>query len=82
MAHLYGTITGARPGQVTRCGTKRSGITTVAASWQGAVQVTITHDPRTSEDVATVRLIPWKGHGVNRLLYRGPIDDMEPYLST
>ena len=61
MAHLYGTITGARPGQVTRCGTKRSGITTVAASWQGAVQVTIEHDVDSDSDVATVRLIPWRG---------------------
>ena len=71
MAHLYGTITGARPGQVTRCGTKTSGITTVAASWKGAVQVTIEHNPRTGEDIANVRLIPWRGHGVSRLLFRG-----------
>ena len=55
MAHLYGTVTGATPGQVTRCGTKRSGITTVAASWDGAVQVTIEHDATTDKDVATVR---------------------------
>lgn len=36
MAHFYGTIRGQR-GEASRLGGKASGLTTYAASWQGAV---------------------------------------------
>lgn len=40
MAHFYGTLQGNR-GEASRLGTKDSGITTYAASWEGAVRVHI-----------------------------------------
>lgn len=72
MAHFYGTLKGNR-GEVSRTGSKRSGVHTVAASWQGAVEVYITYDPQTGEDVAHVALIPWHGRGTTKVLYQGPV---------
>jgi hypothetical protein len=43
MAHFYGTINGQR-GQASRLGGKASGLTTYAASWQGAVKVSLWYD--------------------------------------
>jgi len=37
MSHFYGTLQGNR-GEATRCGTKKSGIETYAASWKGAIR--------------------------------------------
>ena len=72
MAHFYATIQGSR-GPASRLGTARSGLTATAASWQGAVTVELTHDPATDTDMAVVRLCPWHGAGVDRVLYRGPV---------
>jgi len=72
MAHLYGTLEGNR-GMVSRLGTKKSGLTTVAASWGGAVQVDLWHDKDNNVDMADVFLIPWEGKGRWRQLYRGPV---------
>lgn len=74
MAHFYGTLQGAR-GQATRCGTKPSGMEAIAASWQGAVRSTLFEED--GRDWVEVNLIPWKGRGMSRLLYRGPIDGTE-----
>ncbi len=70
MAHFYGSIQGAR-GEATRLGSKDSGLITVAASWQGAVQVTLYH--RDGVDHARVWLTPWYGEGVSQELYDGPV---------
>lgn len=72
MAHFYGSIQGAR-GEATRLGHKSSGLTTVAASWAGAVRVTLSHDERTGRDMAHVELAPWQGRGASRELYSGPV---------
>ncbi len=72
MAHFYGSIQGNR-GEATRLGTKNSGLETVAASWEGAVQVQVIYNERLDCDMVEVRLIPWHGQGVYRTLYRGPI---------
>ena len=79
MSHFYGTLQGAR-GEATRRGRKTTGLTTTAASWKGAVRVTLTHAEETGRDVAEVRLVPWHGSGVDRLLYRGPVDEPETSL--
>jgi hypothetical protein len=74
MAHFYGTLDGSR-GQATRMGTKNSGLQTVAASWQGAVEVTLHHDDHTQRDYATISLKPWHGAGVHRVLFDNlPVD--------
>jgi hypothetical protein len=76
MSHFYATIKGNR-GKASRCGSKDSGIETYTASWQGAVHVTISHDIKTGDDIAVVRLVPWKGVGIFNTLYYGPIDGLD-----
>lgn len=70
MAHFYGVLKGARR-EVTRCGTKASGLETTAASWQGAVSVYLY--AKDGVDYARVSLRPWHGQGTDRLLYDGPV---------
>ena len=72
MAHFYGTLQGQRC-EATRCGSKGGGLTTVAASWQGAVSVTLYHDEETGNDMARVSLRPWHGHGTSATIYDGPV---------
>jgi len=72
MSHFYGTLQGAR-GQSTRCGHKSTGLTTVAASWKGAIQVFLGHNEETGEDTYEVREIPWQGAGVSRVIAFGVI---------
>lgn len=85
MAHFYGILEGGR-GEVTRCGTKGSGLRTIAASWQGCVVVDLYEKDGT--DYATVRLRPWKGSsGPYLSLYSGPVrpldsKDKEPSRNT
>lgn len=73
MAHFYGELNGAR-GPASRLGTKGSGLKVVAASWQGAVKTTLYHNSRDGKDYALVMLVPWRGKGVSRVLYEGPVD--------
>lgn len=74
MSHFYGTLKGSR-GEATRGGTKNSGLHVVAASWQGAVEVYLTEDTKTGQDVAHVALIQWHGRGQYppKVLYDGPV---------
>lgn len=70
MAHFYGILQGAR-GQATRCGTRTSGMDMTAASWEGAVSVTLYEQD--GRDYARVALMPWHGAGTSRVLYDGPV---------
>lgn len=70
MAHFYGGVHGCR-GEATRLGTKASGLSAFAASWEGAVKVMLYE--REGKDYARVRLTPWNGAGVERTLYDGPV---------
>ena len=72
MAHFLGLVDGSR-GKASRLGTPQSGLHTVAASWQGAVEVFISQDAVTGKDVASVFLIPWHGKGITQTLYVGPV---------
>ena len=85
MAHFYGTLQGSRGG-TTRCGTRSSGLTTVCASWSGAVQCRAYQQHRAPmmggrledgplEDWIEVRMVPWHGNGVTRTIYNGPIGE-------
>jgi hypothetical protein len=76
MAHFYGTAEGSRR-EASRLGTKSSGLRTVAASWQGAIEVGLHHDEASGLDRATVRMVPWKGTGRSQLLYEGPVGGTE-----
>ena len=74
MAHFYGTLQGNR-GEATRMGSKASGLTTYAASWKGAVRVTVyIHD---GKDWVDVSLVQWRGAGTNRTLYNGPVSGVQ-----
>lgn len=77
MAHFRGTLQGSR-GQASRLGSKQSGITTDAQSWEGAVSVTLTHDERLDKDVALVEQHRHHGAGISRTLYRGPVGEPGP----
>ena len=77
MSHFYGIVQGNR-GEATRCGSKDSGVTTHAASWNGAVRVDVFVDQDTGQDVARVALVPWQGRGVSRVLYEGPVSEPLP----
>lgn len=71
MAHFIGTVKGQR-GEASRLGSKTSGLTTVAASWIGAVRVDLSE--RDGVTHALVKLAPWHGAGVDRILYDGPVN--------
>jgi hypothetical protein len=68
MAHFYGVISGNSKTRATRCGTQDSGISAVAASWDGAVQVNAAYDEATKTNWAQVLLIPWHGKGYNKVI--------------
>ena len=70
MAHFYGVLQGAR-GQATRLGHKGSGLSTTAASWQGAVRVELF--VKDGVDWAVVGLTTWQGAGITKVLYDGPV---------
>jgi hypothetical protein len=72
MSHFYGVLNGSK-GQATRCGTKNSGMITTCASWSGAVVCTA-YVNLNYQDCVKVELTPWRGHGINRLLYDGVIN--------
>ena len=74
MSHFYGRITGNR-GSATRCGSKVSGYHTVAASWDGAIEVRLGYDPKTDTNYYVVYQTPWHGKGVDREIARGIIGD-------
>jgi hypothetical protein len=71
MSHFYGSLKGTK-GEATRCGDKKNGLCTYAASWSGAVKVDLTHR-EDGVDWASVYLVPWQGSGVTLRLYEGPV---------
>lgn len=77
MSHFYGTLQGSR-GEATRCGSKDSGIHTVAASWQGAISVNLFHDEETREDWARVCFSTWHGCGTDKEIFSGPVNGSKP----
>jgi hypothetical protein len=74
MAHFLGALRGAR-GPASRLGTKSSGLTVTAASWQGAVETDLYE--RDGIDFARVALKPWHGSGTSKVLYDGPVSGQE-----
>jgi hypothetical protein len=70
MARYRGTLRGCR-GEASRLGHTSSGLTTVAASWQGAVRVELYACG--DRDFARVSLTSHRGAGIERLLFDGPV---------
>ena len=69
MSHFYGTLKGNRR-QVTRQGTKRTGLSAVAASWKGCVKVYVYVDQQ-GRDCFTVYQQPWQAAGICEDLAQG-----------
>ena len=72
MSHFYGKVKGNR-GEATRGGSKASGYTAIAASWNGSV-ITELFVNSDGVDSARVYLDRWQGAGSHHMLYEGPID--------
>jgi predicted acyl esterase len=68
MSALYGTLKGAK-GMATRCGHRE--LTTHAASWDGAVRVSLNNNKETGSTSYVVELVPWHGNGEYRKLAEG-----------
>ena len=71
MAHFYGSVEGRAQTEASRLGTKDSGITTEAASWNGAIRVTFWHDATEDVDRYQVNMIPWNEVGKSRVIESG-----------
>jgi len=72
MAHFLGKIEGSRK-PITRLGTKASGLSTTAASWDGAIHVHVWYDSETDKNYFSVSQIPWHGKGISSEVYSGII---------
>jgi hypothetical protein len=76
MSHFYGIVNGyTQKTEATRRGFKTHGLTTTAASWNGAVKVHLWHDKDRDIDMAEIYLIPWHGNGTSEVIYRGPVNE-------
>lgn len=77
MAHFYGTVKGQR-GEASRLGNTKSGLTTKAAGWGGAIRTDVFINEETGEDWYRVTLTPWKGSGGDsRVLSEGRLSSRE-----
>jgi len=74
MAHFYGSIQGNR-GEATRLGTSNSGMSAVAASWDGCIKIYMWHDTIKDINRYEVWQDTWHGSGVSRLLSRGIVGE-------
>ena len=76
MSHFYGCVQGNR-GEATRGGSKNSGYYTIAASWDGAIEVRLKHDPKTKKDYYVVSQTEWRGKGNEREIARGILGERD-----
>ena len=75
MAEFYGTLQGNR-GPTTRIGTKKSGITTIAACWEGAIEVYVYNDAN-GDACYNVYSVGWYGRGLSKQLAQGRFKDVK-----
>tara|TARA_R100001086_G_scaffold171488_1_gene93776 strand:- start:612 stop:836 length:225 start_codon:yes stop_codon:yes gene_type:complete len=74
MAQYYSTICGNR-GEATRCGTKDSGISAVAASWDGCIRTNIWYDASADVNRFEVVQSTWQGKGIRKVLSVGIVGE-------
>ena len=74
MAHFCGTLTGNHA-NVTRGGTPSSGMVTVCASRKGAIRCSAYIEE--GVDYVCIEKILWLGRGEHKLLYDGPIGEIQ-----
>ena len=76
MSHFYGSIpTSARKTVPTARAHKSTGLTTVAASWAGAVRVYLWHNEETGKDMFDIYQARHHGAGVEKLLSTGVVGE-------
>ena len=78
MSHFYGYVDGRGKNISTRCGTKDSGLTSVAASWKGCIRTYIWYDEEEKVDKFEVFQVPWHGEGCLNLLAEGIVGQTSP----
>lgn len=72
MSHFYSRIQGNR-GEATRCGTKKSGMSVSAKSWNTSVSVEYSYDDELKENYITIQITNLKTHET-KTVYHGPED--------
>ena len=70
MSRFYGIVSGQSKTEATRRGSKKSGLTTTAASWSGAVRVEMWDNNGT--DWCRVEFIEWPSGVPRHTIYSGP----------
>ena len=73
MSHFYGALEGSH-GQITRQGTKKSGLSTIAASWKGCIEVDLFLDSQ-GRDCFAIYQNTWRGEGVKQEIAKGIIGE-------
>lgn len=82
MAHFYGTISqSARKTTPTARGHKNTGLQTIAASWAGAIKVTLEHSAQHGRDFYSVALIDWPSGKTRSVLAQGWLDEADPLFA-
>ena len=76
MSHFHGSVKGNR-GAATRGGSKNSGYKSYAASWDGAIEVRLDHDPATKKDNYVIWQVPHNGKGIDKWIASGIIGDKQ-----
>lgn len=74
MAQYRGVISGGQRGSASRLGTKKTGLTVEAQTWQGKIVVGLYHNEKTGRDMVNIEFARHSnGAGINETLYDGPI---------
>ena len=70
MARFIGKVFGKAKTEASRLGSEKSGLETVAASWNGAIKVQMWVNAD-GDDCYRVVMIPWEGAGEYRVIEEG-----------
>jgi len=74
MSHFYGTVCGQARTDASRRGSKNGGLQTTAASWSGAVKVSLSYDEKAECNRYYVEQIQWQnGGGINQMIDEGVV---------
>ena len=80
MSTFYGTVIGNRETPATRCGSRASGITTAAQSWDGSVITRLTYD-ESGELMVELRTSPDSSARGCTLLFYGTLEELRQKLA-
>lgn len=78
MSHFYGVVSGQAKTDATRTGSKKSGLATRCASWNGSIGCRIDDINEDEPDRVLVSFELWHGAGLDLCLYDGPVGEFKP----